>query len=86
MFDLILDLVEDFYTVEVRRLHRIFGGLSEAAELVVVAVFRQEVCRRQAHGNACDNSGYQTDDVLLHVVLLLFNQGVQVPPAKKGVT
>ena len=27
MFDLILDLVEDFHTVEVRRLHRIFGGL-----------------------------------------------------------
>ena len=27
MFVLILDLVEDFHTVEVRRLHRIFGGL-----------------------------------------------------------
>ena len=27
MFDLILDSVEDFHTVEVRRLHRIFGGL-----------------------------------------------------------
>ena len=27
MFDLILDLVEDFHTVEERRLHRIFGGL-----------------------------------------------------------
>ena len=28
MFDLILDLVEDFHTVEERRLHRIFGGLA----------------------------------------------------------
>ena len=28
MFDLILDLVEDFHTVEERRLHRIFCGLS----------------------------------------------------------
>jgi len=28
MFDLILDSVEDFHTVEERRLHRIFGGLS----------------------------------------------------------
>ena len=27
MFDLILDSVEDFHTVEDRRLHRIFGGL-----------------------------------------------------------
>ena len=27
MFDLILDSVEDFHTVEERRLHRIFGGL-----------------------------------------------------------
>ena len=27
MFDLILDLVEDFHTVEERRLHRIFCGL-----------------------------------------------------------
>ena len=27
MFILILDSVEDFHTVEVRRLHRIFGGL-----------------------------------------------------------
>ena len=27
MFDLILDSVEDFHTVEVRRLHRIFCGL-----------------------------------------------------------
>ena len=27
MFDLILDSVKDFHTVEVRRLHRIFGGL-----------------------------------------------------------
>ena len=29
MFDLILDSVEDFHTVEDRRLHRIFGGLNE---------------------------------------------------------
>ena len=29
MFDLILDLVEDFHTVEERRLHRIFGGLAD---------------------------------------------------------
>ena len=28
MFDLILDSVDDFHTVEVRRLHRIFGGLN----------------------------------------------------------
>ena len=27
MFDLILDSVEDFHTVEERRLHRIIGGL-----------------------------------------------------------
>ena len=27
MFDLILDSVDDFHTVEERRLHRIFGGL-----------------------------------------------------------
>ena len=31
MFDLILDSVEDFHTVEVRRLHRIFCGLCDAA-------------------------------------------------------
>ena len=30
MFDLILDSVEDFHTVEERRLHRIFGGLRRA--------------------------------------------------------
>ena len=30
MFDIILDSVEDFHTVEERRLHRIFGGLLEA--------------------------------------------------------
>ena len=30
MFDLILDSVEDFHTVEERRLHRIFGGLGAA--------------------------------------------------------
>lgn len=29
MFDLILDSVKDFHTVEERRLHRIFCGLSE---------------------------------------------------------
>ena len=29
MFDLILDSVKDFHTVEVRRLHRIFGGLAD---------------------------------------------------------
>ena len=33
MFDLILDSVEDFHTVEERRLHRIFGGLSFFATL-----------------------------------------------------
>ena len=29
MFDLILDSVKDFHTVEERRLHRIFGGLHD---------------------------------------------------------
>ena len=33
MFDLILDSVEDFHTVEERRLHRIFGGLRDEAAL-----------------------------------------------------
>ena len=32
MFDLILDSVEDFHTVEVRRLHRIFCGLMDKIE------------------------------------------------------
>ena len=32
MFILILDLVEDFHTVEVRRLHRIFCGLANSKE------------------------------------------------------
>ena len=32
MFVLILDLVEDFHTVEERRLHRIFCGLTESYE------------------------------------------------------
>lgn len=32
MFVLILDLVEDFHTVEERRLHRIFCGLEKPRE------------------------------------------------------
>ena len=32
MFILILDLVEDFHTVEERRLHRIFGGLEKPSK------------------------------------------------------
>ena len=34
MFILILDSVEDFHTVEERRLHRIFGGLFSCIETV----------------------------------------------------
>ena len=39
MFILILDSVEDFHTVEVRRLHRIFGGL----EFDSMEHFKQEL-------------------------------------------
>ena len=39
MFDLILDSVEDFHTVEERRLHRIFGGLDLADCFTVVSFF-----------------------------------------------
>ena len=35
MFDLILDSVKDFHTVEVRRLHRIFGGLYTYLKLLL---------------------------------------------------
>ena len=35
MFILILDSVEDFHTVEERRLHRIFGGLERHGKVVV---------------------------------------------------
>ena len=37
MFDLILDSVKDFHTVEERRLHRIFCGLINMAGRVVPA-------------------------------------------------
>ena len=40
MFDLILDLVEDFHTVEVRRLHRIFCGLITRIDYSADAAFR----------------------------------------------
>ena len=41
MFDLILDSVEDFHTVEERRLHRIFCGLKlreTAAHVIAMSV------------------------------------------------
>ena len=42
MFDLILDSVEDFHTVEVRRLHRIFCGLLEIKNIATVPPFQRK--------------------------------------------
>ena len=44
MFDLILDSVDDFHTVEERRLHRIFGGLHVIAMSVMVLNLRKIQC------------------------------------------
>ena len=44
MFDLILDSVDDFHTVEERRLHRIFGGLHVIAMSVLVLNLRKIQC------------------------------------------
>ena len=54
MFDLILDLVEDFHTVEVRRLHRIFGGLKKA--IIVSSSWHAYLSARFAFEFAIDNA------------------------------
>ena len=48
MFDLILDSVEDFHTVEDRRLHRIFGGLLKSG--IVYTCFSTDFLIQEADG------------------------------------
>ena len=49
MFDLILDSVEDFHTVEVRRLHRIFCGLEKDQH------YHTATCRKKSADGGFDS-------------------------------
>ena len=81
MFVLILDLVEDFHTVEERRLHRIFCGLY--APYLFHAYYTPFLCTVQADNPFLTESyAFFSEDKIVFVSDLLPDQAVATTLAR----